>query len=101
MLTVTVAVVRGADTPSFKQNLQNQEWLYLPDDWGVITRIDVPNLTAKERLYIEQVLFSDEHSVVHSKLPFRFDKDEAVSLQVLEEYARHYRRYPSYFQVML
>jgi len=78
-----------------------QGWEYLPNDWNDVTRLKVPNLTAKERLYIEEMLPSDDLAAVHSGLPFRFEGDDDESLCVLEEYARHYRRYPSYFQVVL
>lgn len=101
MLTVTVCIVSKEEIKRLKDELCNRKWDFLPRDWSDITHINVPNLTAKERLHLEQVLFSDKHEHIHSQLPFRFDKDEKKSLAILEEYARHYRRYPSYFQVIL
>jgi len=101
MLTVTVRLTRKNEVDSFRQNLQSQGWQYLPADWENATRINVPNLTAKERLFIEGLLFSKQHKEIHEELPFRFDNDEALSLKILQAYAEHYRRYPSYFQVIL
>ena len=101
MLTVTVRLTRKNEVDSFRQDLQAQGWQYLPADWEDATRINVPNLTAKERLYIEGLLFSKDHETLHEELPFRFHQDNELSLKILEAYAEHYRRYPSYFQVVL
>lgn len=101
MLTVTVCLIHVLEVPEFRQKLNVRKWDFLPKDWHDITRINVPNLTAKERLHLEQILFSDRNDKIHSQLPFRFDQSEKKSLAILEEYARHYRRYPSYFQVIL
>lgn len=107
MLTFTVCIVSSKDVVRFCEDLCTRGWEYLPfsssdsPSWSTYTEIQVPNLTAKERLYIEQVLFSEDDEIVHEKLPFLLDEDKSVSLAMLREYARHYRRYPSYFQVVL
>ena len=103
MLTVTVRVTKVREARSIRQSLTERGWEFLPPDnnWQTITRINVPNLSAKERLYLEHILFADAHETIHEKLPFRFHLNESVSLNILQEYARHYRRYPSFFQVIL
>ena len=101
MLTITVRLVEKTHVNEFREDILKRGWEYLPKDWNDITRIKVPNLTAKERLYIEQLLFSKDHQDIHEELPFSFHSDQKQSLAVLEEYARHYKRYPSYFQVVL
>ncbi len=101
MITVTVCLTQKTEGDKLVQELVSRGWDYLPKDWTDATKIDIPNLTAKERLYIEGMPFSEDTKSVHEKLPFRFDKDDGESLKILEEYARHYRRYPSYFQVVL
>ena len=100
MLTVTVRRTRKTEVESFCKEMESQGWEYLPSDWKDVTRINVPNLTATERLYIEKLLFSKDHETIHDELPFRFDQDQERSLEILEAYAAHYRRYPSYFQVV-
>jgi len=101
MLTVTVMLLKNSEELSFKSDLNKQGWKYIPENWESFTRINVPHLTAKERLYIESVLFSKEHKEVHAELPFKFAKGDDESLKIFEQYADHYRRYPSYFQVVL
>ncbi len=101
MLTITVRLMRSADRERLQNNLVELGWEYLPSDWNDFTRINVPNLTAKERLYLERLLFSKAHEEIHEELPFRFHSNQQKSLGIFEEYARHYNRYPSYFQVVL
>lgn len=104
MLTITVRVTKNAEVDSIRDRLINGGWKeYLPpkNSWQEITGISVPNLSAKERLHLEQILFGEAHEIIHMQLPFRLDSHEKTSLTMLEEYARHYRRYPSYFQVIL
>jgi len=101
MLTITIRLVKEADIEDFQNKLTGLGWEYLPSDWDDFTRINVPNLTAKERLYIEKLLFAKDNQGIHKELPFRFHSNHKISLAILEEYARHYSRYPSYFQVVL
>ena len=100
MLTITVRRTAKKEVKSFCKKLKSQGWEYLPSDWKDATRINVPNLTATERLYIEKLLFSEDHEAIHDQLPFCFDQDRERSIEILKEYAAHYRRYPSYFQVV-
>lgn len=100
MLTVTVRRTPKREVDSFCEDLQSQGWKYLPSNWKNVTKINVPNLTITERVYIEKLLFSEDNEQIHDKLPFRFHKNSEKSLEILEEYAAHYRRYPSYFEVV-
>ncbi len=101
MLTITVCLVPYNQTTAWKQDLEKLEWDYVPSNWDSITRINVPLLTPLERLHLEARLPTDDNEQVHKEMSFQFDSDESASLAILEEYARHYRRYPSYFQVVL
>lgn len=100
MLTVTVRRTPKREVDSFCENIQSQGWKYLPSNWKKVTKINVPNLTITERVYIEKLLFSECNKQIHDKLPFRFHENSEKSLEILEEYAAHYRRYPSYFEVV-
>lgn len=103
MLTATVRVTAHRDIDSVRNQLETGGWEYLtvPSNWQDVRRINVPNLSAKERLLLEEKLFTASHEEVHANLPFRFHTNENISLHMLQEYAQHYRRYPSYFQVIL
>jgi hypothetical protein len=99
MLTVTVRRTRKTKVESFCKKLESQGWEYLPSNWKAATKINVPNLTAIEQLHIEKLLFSENHEIIHNELPFRFHKNPEKSLEILEAYAAHYRRYPNYLPV--
>lgn len=103
MLTVTVRITARNEINAIREKLNNGGWQYLPEpsNWQNVLRIDVPNLSAKERFHTEEKLFTDSFEEVHANLPFRFHSNETISLGMLKEYAQHYRRYPSYFQVIL
>jgi hypothetical protein len=101
MLTVTIRLMQDEDVENFLNELIDLDWEYLPLEWNNFTKINVPNLTAKERLYIEELLFAKDHQDILKELPFQFHSNSQKSLEILEEYARHYNRYPSYFQVVL
>ncbi len=98
MLTTTVRLTNNSDIDQYKANLN---WEYLPSSWQDVTKINIPALSAKERLVIESQLPVVDYSALHDNLPFRLHTDENISLEMLKEYARHYKRYPSYFQVVL
>lgn len=101
MLTITTQLVQSSTKQQVSSKLQQAGWGYLPSGWDNITAINVPNLTPKERLIIEAYLPTDDLVNLHDSLPFRFDSDDDESLRILQAYADHYRRYPSYFQVVL
>ena len=101
MLTVTVRRTPKSDVESYREKMKKLQWQYLPCDWNDAKRINVPNLSVAERVHIEKRLFSDDLKKVHDELPFCFDENPKTSLDILEEYAKHYRRYPSYFQVVI
>lgn len=99
MLTATIMLTNAADLERSRTDLQ---WDYLPQTWTDVKTIDVPSLTAKERLEIDSRLPAGDLDKLHDSLPFMLDTDDLDrSKELLQEYARHYRRYPSYFQVIL
>lgn len=99
MLTATVRLTNASDVDKFSRGFQ---WEYTPKDWTDAKLIDVPSLSAKERLEIDSRLPTDDLDQLHDSLPFMLDTDDIKrSKSLLREYANHYRRYPSYFQVIL
>jgi hypothetical protein len=98
MATATVRLTKVADAQNYKNSLR---WDYSPNSWDDVRKINIPSLTAKERLEIDSKLPTSDFQALHSGLPFQLDTDVDVSLELLKEYANHYTRYPSYFQVIL
>ena len=98
MVTATIRLTKNADVQNYKDNLK---WEYFPNSWGDVKKINIPSLTAKERLEIDSKLPTNDYKSLHDQLPFQLDTNIDISFELLQEYARHYRHYPSYFQVIL
>lgn len=99
MLTATIRLTNKSDVEEFKNSIQ--QWDYLPNSWRDARKINIPSLSAKERLEIDGKLPTNDFEALHNSLPFKLHTDNQISLEMLQEYAQHYRRYPSYFQVIL
>jgi len=97
MLTVTTILANDALMQSIQGDEVFREWPFRPPTWNSVVEVDVPDMSTKERHYIEG-LISSQHNPqgIHGEMPFRFDRQDAVSLSLLEQYLRHYRRYPSF-----
>jgi|SRR5579859_299900 len=100
MLTITVRLIKSSEIPNFAAELGAAGWDYLPSSWTDATTITIPDLTVKERLFIEGLLFTEDLSSLVDKLPFRLSDNKADWLDMLKQFERHYRRYPSYLPVV-
>lgn len=100
MLTATIRLTLKSEEDDFRKTMKNK-WEYLPDSWRDVRHINIPALSAKERLEIDSKLPAADFEALHNNLPFKLHTDNQKSLEMLQEYARHYRRYPSYLQVVL
>jgi hypothetical protein len=101
MLTATVGLVEAANKTIYIDNLNQSGWNFLPRNWEDVTKIDIPNLTAKEQLFIEGLMGHRTVTEIHDELHFKFDKSTAKSIAILEEFLKHYQRYPQYLQVAI
>jgi hypothetical protein len=101
MLTITVMLTETVKAKVIPVDLQAMDWEFLPSDWEDITKINIPNLTTKERLFIEGLLAYENKDTLYTKLPFRLHKKDDKFQEMLDEFVKHYRRYPNYLQVIL
>lgn len=99
MLTVTGVVGTPEEQEDVKRTLK--EWNFANFDWGEPRRIDVPVLSAKERLRLEK------HLPVRSKtgkglgraLGYDIDRDHEMSVRKMRQYGEFYRHYPVFARV--
>lgn len=96
MLTVTGILMEEDKKEWFLDATKLNEWPFLPDNWATVKLISVPDLSQKERRFLDERLFSDPTDELHATLSFKFDKDFDKSFQILNEYLTHYRRYPNF-----
>lgn len=96
MVTYTIKIVKGSGFDSEREDLRKR-WKYLPSSPIDFSELNIPNLSLKERIFIESLLFSKKnHSELHAEIPFKFAQAESTSLEILGQYIEHYRRYPGY-----
>jgi len=100
MLTATIRITNKSEEEDFRKNVLSK-WEYSPLSWNDVRHINIPALSAKERLEIDSKLPTSDYVALHNALPFKLHTNNEKSLEMLKEYASHYRRYPSYFQVVL
>jgi hypothetical protein len=100
MLTITGIILARTEMHLFFGETAIKKWRLSATDWKTIRRIKVPELTAREKFFIDKHLPAPNQKKVHKKLNFLFDEDETVSLEILESYATYYRYYPSFHRVV-
>ncbi|MEZ4964584.1 MAG: O-methyltransferase [Saprospiraceae bacterium] len=82
-----------------KASLENN-WEFFPSNSEEIHIINIPNLSLKERLLIDSLIFKKSTDEIHDKiLPFKFSPDNDLSKEILDQYFKHYRRYPNYYDI--
>ena len=100
MLTVTTLLADDALASKIERDDVHQEWPFRSKEWDDVHHINVPDLSPKERLTINQLIaLKTDERVIHEQLPFRLDSEEADSLSLLASYLHHYRRFPAFGRV--
>ncbi len=103
MLTITGLVCRRDGVVNTLQVSELATWPYACLDGERIVDIDVPELTLKERIYVNQLLPKHEEDVaaIQSKLGFLLAETEAESLRKLHNYVYFHKHYPHFGKVAI
>jgi len=97
MLTVTLLVAEDEDWEALV-DFGLLDWPFASRGWEAPRQIRMPSLTIKEQLRLaEEVLVNDPAQIV-AKLPFRLGT-RSESQRQIEEYVRHYLRYPTFVPI--
>ncbi len=100
MLTVTGILdeLAAGDTAINQAGLA--DWQYFATGWSDLRRINMPELTVKERIHINQLLPGTSDPVaIQDKLGFQVDERAEVSLDKFRNYAEFYRHFPQFVRV--
>jgi hypothetical protein len=100
MLTVTGIILERTEKQDFLDKTNIYTWELSNIDWKPPRRINVPDLTIKERLYIDSCLPKFEAKTIQDELGFLFDSKESVSLEMLETYVLFYRHSPYFSRIV-
>lgn len=100
MLTLTGIILPRAEVSSFLKETAIKRWDLSATDWKTIHRIRMPELTAREKLFIDSHLPRSNEKTIQKKLKFLFGANEQQSLKALKSYVIFYRHYPNYHRVV-
>ena len=101
MLTVTGIILEHNETLIFLNKTNIDLWELSNINWNKPRRIDVPDLTIKERLCIDALLPNTEAKEIQNYLNFLFDKNENRSLEMLKMYVLFYRQSPYFSRIII
>jgi hypothetical protein len=99
MLTVTGIILERNEKQGFLDQTNIDKWELSNIDWKPPRRINVPDLTIKERLHIDSRLPNSEAKTIQDELGFLFDEKKSASLEMLETYVLFYRQSPYFSRI--
>lgn len=100
MLTLTGIILPRAEAGDFFKDTAIKKWPLSATDWRTIHKIRLPELTVREKLFIDSYLPRSNERLIQKKLKFLFGASEEQSLEALKSYVTFYRHYPNYHRVV-
>lgn len=101
MLTLTGILLDREEKEDFLKRSEIESWDLSNTDWENPRKINIPDFTLRERLYVDALLPGTSVSEIHEKLNFYFDAKEKVSEEMLENYILFYRKSPVFSRIVL
>jgi hypothetical protein len=100
MLTITGILIEDNNSNLLTAtNIEN--WELANTQWGKPKSINIPDLTIKERLYIDALLPHSKPEEIQKKLGFLFSDKESESLEMLRTYILFYRQSPYFSRILV
>jgi len=100
MLTVSAVLADSELIQRIDGDVVFQEWRFRSNDWDDVHHVNVPDLSPKERLTINELIAAGtDENTIHPRLPFQLASKESESLSLLASYLDHYRRYPTFGRI--
>mgnify|MGYP000916650570 CR=1 FL=1 len=103
MLSITGIVYERSNISNIKKILKNVR--FLNNNWCDPIEINIPNLSLKERLYLEKMLPVEEEvdagELLFDTLKYCITDGQSQSKKELRNYADYYRDYPNFIRTMM
>jgi hypothetical protein len=99
MLTLTCILLEKNKVISFREKINQHPWGFFTGNWKDGQEIAVPDLSAKERYKIHESLLSEESTEIIKNLGFKLHRRDKDSVKIINQYALHYKRYPSFVRI--
>ncbi|HEY0600941.1 O-methyltransferase [Brevundimonas sp.] len=94
MLSMTGVVAKRSDEGELLARLGIQTWPFASDTWSDIHKLVVPNLTLRERLFLEREVVTTGPDQIVNALGFDAAGEISVA-DFIDSYKRYYRFYPT------
>lgn len=94
MLSMTGMLIPREKKHDLYSRLDMSSWPFWSDDWKTVHGLSVPDLTLRERLFLERQVAEGDFEDSVGDLGFVFAKEEDAS-HFAESYEKYYRFYPS------
>ena len=99
MLTITGTVVELAERAALRAKLGLGTWPFASTNWSDVKYLAVPDLTARERLYLER---NAHVGAAGLSAALQFDFEAAAEMPgFIDNFRRYYRHYPAFTAVEL
>lgn len=99
MMTITGAVVELAERAALRDKLGLGTWPFASTNWSDVKYLAVPDLTARERLYLER---NAHVGAAGLSAALHFDFEAAAEMPgFIDNFRRYYRHYPAFTAVEL
>ncbi|HEX2552450.1 MAG TPA: O-methyltransferase [Microvirga sp.] len=94
MLVVTGTVAKNEDLAGMAERMDLAHWPFTSSDWSKIHQLVVPDLTLRERLFLERGVLTMNSAQIIDELGFK-DASGVNIQEFLEVFRTYYRFYPT------
>ncbi|MGO9585047.1 MAG: O-methyltransferase [Limisphaerales bacterium] len=103
MLVVTGLLAPKADCDAVISASGLNVWPYFPQNWTDVRFINMPELTLKERIHINQLLPREAGNAqqIQNTLGFQVDELPDISLDKIRNYTEFYRHFPQFGRIAI
>jgi hypothetical protein len=100
MITITGILLDRTETEGFWKTTEIKDFDLAGLSWE-LQRIEVPDLSLREKFLLDQVIFNRTAEQVEKKIGITFARDRDQSLKMIENYMKFYRYYPNFYPVVV
>lgn len=101
MLTMTAVILPIDDASNFLDITALNNWNLVNLDWHNPERIKVPELTIRERLFIDSRLPSKNEVQIQSEMNVLLGNSKDGTISLLKDYIKFYRHFPYFSKVVV
>lgn len=101
MLSCTLIVLERDEVTTFKERTKASKWPFYSDGWEDIHQLSIPDLTLRERMFINERIPRKSAEELCEELGFVLGGDEDEAKEHLNQYLKYYRFYPHFHHVNL